>query len=228
MRTAPSSIVRKFSSRVETDIAYHKELCLAVYGKKRQASLETMLSEQFVLNTAVLWEAFLSDVLIAYLAKSPSKYCVSVVGRMRQSLRERYGSTAARFATIRAPRTLSLASSAAVADPREYNITVASADALTSKANELLAASYAQKFALTSEDAAFVDFVIALRNFLGHRSKAARTRLKERLAGLAGSNVEFCGNLGEVGSYLKATATTGETRAVALARRLVYVANSFL
>lgn len=226
MASASQDVVRKFTKRLKTAVDHHKELMLAVHLKKHQAALETMLAEQFVLNAAVLWEVFLSNLLLAYLSRSPKSYLKSLKQRILQSLKERYGPDAARLAGIKLPRSLSLAKASALVDPKSFNITVTSAEILTKRANELLAAQYAKRFTLPTEDAQLLDFVIALRNYLGHRSSASLQRLKETVAPLSGTNSQLQANISNVGAYLKARTTGGEPRSVIIATRLIELGSS--
>ena len=226
MASASQEVVRKFTKRLQTAVDYHQELMLAVHLKKHQASLETMLAEQFVLNAAVLWEVFLSDLLMAYLVTSPVPYLKSLKQRVLQSVKERFGSDAARFATIKMPKSLSLSKANALADPKNFNVTVNSAEMLTRRANELLAAQHAKRFTLQTDDAQFLDFVIAIRNYLGHRSAASLRRFQETLATLGGKNASLHATTSNVGAYLKTRTPAGDPRSVVIGRRLIEVATS--
>lgn len=226
MPSASQEVVRKFTKRLQTAVDYHKELMLAVYLKKHQAALETMLAEQFVLNAAVLWEVFVSDLLVAYLVTSPQPYLTSLKQRVLQSVRERFGSDAARFAVVKTPKSLSVGKAAALADPKNFNITVKSAEMLTKRANEMLAAQHAKRFSLPPDDAQFVDFVIAIRNYLGHRSPSSLHRFQETIAALSGKNAALHATTSNVGAYLKTRTGSGDPRSVVIAARLIDVAGS--
>src|ERR1051325_7548976 len=204
MAPAPNKdVVRKFVKRLDAGIGFHEELLLAVHLKTHQASLETMLAEQFVLNTAVLWEVFLSDILLAYMIMSPRPYLKTLKTKMLQSIKDRFGTEAARCVGVDLPARPSLAVAASYADPKNFNITVNSAEALKKRADELLAAQHAKRFTLAAEDAQFVDFLVAMRNYLGHRSDAARVRLREVVSPLVGQNITLKASVANVGAYLK-------------------------
>lgn len=228
MALEPSKdVVRKFAKRLETGIGYHEELLIAVHLKTHQASLETILAEQFVLNTAVLWEVFLSDILLAYLVMSPKRYMKAFKTRMLQSVKDKFGADAARYTKVDLPARPSATLAASFADPKSFNISVNSAETLTRRANDMLAAQHARRFTLATPDAEFVDFLVAMRNFLGHRSESARQRLRETVSPLTAQNARLNSSVANVGAYLKTRDNAGEQRAVYIAKRVLAVAELF-
>jgi hypothetical protein len=218
----------KFCARVEKSIAHHDELLAAVQGKLRQAALETMLSEQFAFNVIVLWEVFLSDLLVQYLSMSPSRYTKDLKGRLLQSVKEKFGHPTAQFLRFSPPNKISVAQTRAMVDPKEYNITITSADALSRRANELLEAKYARLFTLNAEFAQFVNYIIAVRNYLAHRSTSSRKQLKTAVAALQGPNQPLIGPVSKVGSYLKVRDQQNKTRSVLIAARLIELARTLI
>ena len=217
--------VDNFTSRLHTAVDYHRELLLAVHGKRRQAALETMLAEQFTFNVVVLWEVFLSDLLLGYLVASPKRYTDGLREKIRQSIKERYGVVASDMLDFDIPRSFSLPKARLMVDPKQFNITVQSADHLSRRANELLAAPNARLFTLNPDEAQFVDFVIALRNFLAHRSKSAHAVLKASIASLAGANAALQATTLNFGTYLKTRDANGDTNSILIANRLIILAS---
>jgi hypothetical protein len=122
------------------------------------------------------------------------------------------------------PRSLSLSKGRSLVDPKQFNITVQSADQLSRRANELLAAPNARLFTLNPDEAQFVDFIIALRNYLAHRSKSAHASLKASIAGLTGANAMLQAITSNFGTYLKRRDTNGDTNSILIASRLVTLA----
>jgi hypothetical protein len=141
-----------------------------------------------------------------------------------QSVREKFGHPTAQFLRFTPPTQISLAQTRAMVDPKEFNITITSADVLTRRANELLEAKYARLFTLNPEFAQFVNYIIAARNYLAHRSKSSRKQLKSAVGVLEGPNLPFAGSVSKVGSYLKARDAQNQTRAIVIARRLIVLA----
>lgn len=227
-KTLAKKVVGEFSKRLQSSVGYHQELLLTVHLKKHQASLETMLAEQFALNVVVLWEVFLNELLISYLIMSPSRFSKNLEERVYQSMKKRYGSSLSQMIKFTFPSELTFSKASLLVDPEELNISVKSADQLAQKANELLSARYAKLFTLEPEDAQFIDFVIATRNFLAHRSGGARTKLKSAIVPLTGINSTLQGSISHIGTYLKTLDQTGNTRSAFIAQRLVEVANKLI
>ena len=219
------SVIYKFTKRLKTAVEYHRELLLAVHPKKHQASLETMLAEQFVFNIAVLWEVFLNELLLSYIVVSPARFSKSLKDRIIQSSKVRFGSEASQMIKFDFPKKLTISKAASLADPNDFNITAESADKLRERANDFLVARYARLFTLDTEDAQLVDFVVVIRNYLAHRSGGAHTRLKKAVALLSGSNANLHGSVSNVGTYLKTRDANGDPRSVFVAERLIDLAN---
>ena len=214
--SAAGAIVDKFLTRIAQLSEYHRELLQTVAGKKRQIALEEMLSEQFVLNLAVLWEAFLSDLLIAYVVDDPKTTLKDLRERIGQSLKGNYGAEAESMTKFRMPRSLTRARARLLVDPKSFNVTAHSAEKLAERANKLLSGKYAKRFTLSAEDAQFFNYFVAVRNYLGHRSPASRQALKQTEKALTGKNAGLRGNLKNIGAYLRQTPTPGAERRSAL------------
>ena len=149
----------------------------------------------------------------------------SLQDRILKSTKDRFGSDAAKSIRFSIEKTLSKARIAGLLDPKGWNFSEKNAESLSKRANELLAAQFAKKFALTAEDMTFLDFLISLRNYLAHRSAASRTALKTATTQLEGeSNAALRGTVSNVGSYLKKKSSSGKTRAVVIVGRLVEIA----
>jgi hypothetical protein len=220
MPTASGEVIRKFRKRLETVTGNHKELMLAVAGKRRQASLESTLSEQFALNATVLWELFISELLMAYVSEDPRHYLQALRARMEQSVKERFGSAALKCMHLDLPSVVAPDKVAAWLDPKDFNLTVKSADALAVRANATLAAQHARKFTLERDNSDLFNYILALRNYLAHRSDASRRQLQRSAATLGGANSELNAPIRTIGPYLKERISAGNTRATLVADRL--------
>lgn len=174
-------IIKKFQKQIDTNIDYHNEMLIALHGKTRKAALEAILAEQFVMSLAVQWEAFISDLIIAYVEQSPSKYLSNLDNRIKQSISSKYGHTALRRITFKKITNLSKDTLMKLIDKDGFNVTAKNSDDLSKKANEYLSAKYAKRFSLNSNDRIFIDFLINLRNYIGHKSKKSRSQLKKTI-----------------------------------------------
>jgi hypothetical protein len=201
--TPEQKVVQKFTARIAATVGFHRELLMAVHLKKHQASLESIIVEQFVLSTAVQWEVLVSDLLLTYLVKGPKPYLTSLKKRVSQSIKERYGADIARTASLTLPTSLTVARAKAFVDPKGFNISATDSAGLAKRANELLEAQYAKRFTLAADDSQLVDFVIAMRNYLGHRSKSSRASLRQAISVLSGPNSDLNGQFVDSGTFLK-------------------------
>jgi hypothetical protein len=216
-------VITRFQNRLTTGTRNFEEMVLAAYGKRRQASLESMLASQFALTVTVQWEVFINDLLVAYVATDPETFMNSLGHRLEQAIKDRFGMEAWRAVTVELPSELTLAKVPAWLDRKDFNVTVKSAEALAQRANAILAARYARKFTLDPDNAAIVDFGIALRNYLAH-SPASRRILNAQRQLLTGANAELAAAAGEVGAYLKSRTANGTMRVCVFASRLSAVA----
>jgi len=214
-------VIAKFRRRLGDGVKHHEELMNAVQGKRVQASLETILVEQLVMSVGVIWEAFLSDLLVAYVVAGPGRYLTDLRRRVEQSVETKFGVRVSRLIRFAAPPRLTALQAVGLLDPKGWNVTASSATDLASRANSLLAAPHARKFSLDSDDGELVDVLVAIRNYLGHRSRGSRAALKEVVGRLSGpTNASLRGTVRNVGSYLKARDANGRTRARFIAERV--------
>ena len=220
-------VLKRFEDAVAASLSNHAELVLALFGKRRQASLETVLVQQLVLSTTVTWESFLSDLFVAYIEMKPTKCMESLARRIEQSVSDKFGRAAARLTTFQPPGDPNASTIAALIDPAGWHLSLSTASKLASQANLMLAAKFAKRFSLDQEDGTFIEFSVAMRNYLGHRSTKSREDLRVTHARLtAGKNGDFVAPISNLGSFLKARNAQGHSRARLHALRLLSIAKN--
>jgi hypothetical protein len=219
--------VAAFDRDVRGAIARHNELTLAVYRKVNQKALETALSEQFALSLLVRWETFLSDLVIAYIGMDANHCCTHISSSVMKSVTEKFGKTVARFTTVSLPRNPSGRQVRLLLDPGGWNVTASKAEKLANLADSHLPAKYAIKFHLDAEDSYLVDYALAVRNYLGHRSRGARDRLSNAVSAMKSTTryAHYVGSIAKIGPYLKAQVAGSRPRVVALAEDLLQLAS---
>jgi hypothetical protein len=206
----PVEVGRVFADRIGRLVRDYDELLLAVHQKRRQASLETMLSEQTAMSLAVYWESFLSDILVSHIARSP-KQCRKVNNeRITKSIAEKFPGSL-NWISVETPDTPSADQIEKMLDPKGWNVTFKSAQSFRDQANLWLEASDARKFALNADDSAFFDYFIAIRNYLGHRSDASRRIVLHAVTALnpQAANAELRAPAQHLGMYLKQVTPSG-------------------
>lgn len=223
--TTPQKEVSLFIAKVSKDIECHKELIQAIYNKKNQARLESMLVQQFALSLGVSWEIFISDLLITYVAVTPRRFVEGLTNRISQSVENKFGSEARRLVNFDQPANLSRIKVSALLDRNAWNITFKSAQDMASRANEYMGGRDARKFSLDEKDALVFDYTIALRNFLAHNSTSSRSVLKDAISRLSDPvNKPLQSSLTHIGPYLKSNVGSGLSRVEYLTNRLVQIA----
>ena len=215
-----------FSKRIAKATANHAELMLAVHNKKNEQALRTILTEQYVMLAVVLWETYLNDLFIAYAMDKPSTVISSLEKRIASSIGSKFGQYAATCVKFAVRKPITRQTIVSLLDPKNWNITASSSKDLATKANEILHATFAKRFSLDKADSQFLDFAIAVRNFLSHRSGGSRTTLRNALNLLSEPANDFLtgGNTANFGTYLKTPCASGKSRAIELVNRLAGVA----
>lgn len=217
-----TSVAAKFDSKIGTLESNYRELRLALNGKKREESLANVLAEQFVMTTATAFECFLSDIVLDYFSCSPDHYTDDLQARMKSSIKERFGDVVTKWCKFEVPAKVSQAQWTLLLDPKGFNVSFTSADQLSKAANKYLAAEFAKKFSLPKDDRLFFDYLVALRNYLAHKSKRSRTELTKTAGKLSKKrpNSELFGNIKNVPKYLKTAPSGKDDRVVAIMERV--------
>jgi hypothetical protein len=221
----PNAVSARFQKRITDLLRDFDELILAVHQKHRQASLEAMIAEQTVMSTAVLWETFINDLIIAYVVQEPRSCLADSQNRLRQSVNDKFGGIS-RWVTVDLPVKINQAQAERLLDPKGWNIGATSAQALSELANRHLHGVHAKRFSLGADDRDFVDYLVSLRNYLSHRSSASRVQFGRRVQALAagGPNERLVGATRHISSYLRERLAAGGTRVNIVGRRTVEIA----
>jgi len=214
--------VSLFVNKLRKSLSNYKELLIAINNKRNERVLESMLVEQFILSTTILWEAFINDLFVAYILMSPRHSLSAIKTRVLQSIKNKHGDMVLRYLKLRFPVKMNKAKVIGLHDQKGWNITASNASELRDLANRLLASKHAKKFSLTAEDSECYDFLFNLRNYLSHYSILSRKKLKLSIGNInSNSNAILKGNLRQIGPYLKYKNRAGESRAEFMVNRLV-------
>lgn len=213
--------IEHFDLQVERLLKHHKELKLAINNKKNEASLQTELVTQFILQIVVLWESFLSDLMISYVLNDPKRALDSIRRKLKESVSAKFGKEVLKCVKFSKPTIISDLKIRGILDHKGWNITAKNAEMLSSIANELLASCYAKQFSLSAEDAEFFNYVICLRNFLSHYSAGSRAELRKAINGISrDENKELKSSFKQIGPYLKHIYPSNKTRAEYIVERV--------
>lgn len=174
------------------------------------ASDHSRLNEHSLLAAAVAWEGFVSDMLIAYINRDATRFKKHLKDSFETHVNSAttpsqvYGS----FASLSFPRHLTKENVQRLANSGGNNITFPNFAELEVGAGKLLAADHAAKFiALSAQQKAVVNAVIALRNHVAHRSRRSSEAMNTALnqGALHHSGIKRGPNkFHDVGAWLKA------------------------
>ncbi|MDD5593321.1 MAG: hypothetical protein PHG97_01090 [Candidatus Margulisbacteria bacterium] len=223
-----SLLLAQFKREVGQNVQFYTDLLKAIDKKINEKSLHSMLATQLTFTLFSLWEAFLSDIFISYVRKSPSKAIKNLRAKVNKSLYDKFGSDVSRNTHLNLGNSLSWHTATSILDPKEWNITRVEPVKFTQLANENLSARHAKLFSFTEKDTEFYKFTKKMRNYLAHGSIASRREL-----GLAIKSIENPDNLflkarlGEIGPYLKQV-VTGKSRVLLIADRLLQFADQLV
>jgi hypothetical protein len=214
-------VISEFRSRLSKAKARHLELISAVCNKPSKAALETFLVEQFVVSLAVEWEAFIHDLLVTYALMSPLTTMRGLSGRIISSIKDKFGEAAVKAVRLSFPKNITRQGITRLMDSKGWNLSAENASALSGLANKWLVARYAKKFSLNADDSQFLSYLIAIRNYLSHRSQGSLSILRDMVRQMtAPQNAAFVGRFKSVGAHLRSPDNNGRTRAVQISERL--------
>ena len=221
----PDDVRAEFAQEVDDVIAYFDRVAIALAGSAHELGDVSRLAETTFLTIFVAFERFLSDLFLAYLNRQFSAYRTDLETRVRQSIQERFGAWASQRTRLDRVQHVRVADLEGIVDPQGRNLTFASAQDIKEKAQQWLVAVYnARTQALSAHDDRVIDTARAIRNFIAHRSRAARDDMNQRLATVAQGNHNA--HLGRgarevqsAGSFLKAV-LANQRRVVRYATRL--------
>jgi len=179
----------------------------------------SMRCELVFAQSYVLFEGFLSELFVAYLNRDASRYVADFDGRILQSIESKFGSWHASRVALNSPRHIPASELSLLVDPSGRNLTFRNTAELQGLATKWLVGASARKFTnLKKIEVALLDACRAMRNYLGHRSKAAKAEMNSALFAIPAST-----GLGRVtkpvtslGAFLKAPAKPKQ------GRRLLY------
>jgi len=156
----------------------------------------------------VLWEGFLSDLIIAYINRDSSQFAVHLRNALETDLTPKQTRIYSAFTTLTIPTHLNKADVISLIDGQGNNISFSNFNDLNDAAARWLAATDAAKIAnLTNAQKAILNALTAVRNQIAHRSEQAHKAMQIALSAGAlyptglqrGTNA-----VSQIGSYLKA------------------------
>lgn len=170
-------------------------------------SHQTLLVENTLLSVAVLWEGFLSDLIVAYINRNSSRFAHHLKDALATDQTPKQALILKHFSTVNVPFHLNKDMIIELLDSQGNNITFSTYSALADKSSSWLTSQDAEKISkLPGSDQAIMDTLIAIRNHIAHRSersyKTMNTALSKGALHATGLK-RGVKNIKHVGVYLK-------------------------
>ena len=172
--------VGKVGSRFDDDIADLEQMLTSAW--KIDPAPRKLLVEASLMFAAVRWERFVHELFVAHINRDSKPFGKWVQVAIAQSVKEKRGKVVASHLRVELPKNLSRDSVHDVLDRDGENLTFKTTADLVTRATEWLPAAQAAKFkALTASDLACIDALVAVRNFLAHRSSSSSKTMNDAL-----------------------------------------------
>lgn len=180
-KISPNGVKDDFRKQLAALLKFHD---VGVKGLATESDQSTFV-EHSLLAAAVIWEGFVSDMFIAYINGDAARFKQHLQASFEEHMKA--GATPKRvfdtFGKLELPGHLTKAQVQSLADGVGNNITFPNFGELEDRAGTWLSAAHASKFtALTAQQKATVNAVIALRNHIAHRSKRSLDAMNDALA----------------------------------------------
>jgi hypothetical protein len=206
-------------SRFQASILEIEAALVDVRARQATRATQKLLAESSLLSAMVLWESFVSDLVVAYVNNDTSGFEAHVNRKLNAFSSKEFGVNAFASISCTIKTHLNAEEVRSLLDKKGYNVTFADAADLISKASEWLSLQHAARFAsLSAADQAFLDACHAVRNWLAHRSRASKKRMTDALQKptLAAALRYPSSTVHDVGAFLTADPSNNGTSRITL------------
>lgn len=146
------------------------------------ASQRTFLTENSMLAAAVLWEGFISDLLVAYINRDSTRFSTHLRDALRHGLSDKQDTILTKYARLNIPAHLNKAEIQELVDANGNNITFSHFGALVDQTKSWLVPIDADRFRLRNQkEKSVINSLIAIRNHLAHRSERSHNAMNDAL-----------------------------------------------
>jgi hypothetical protein len=210
MRTSDPTIVKSDFLRAIADVKASFQSVDAAPDPPVGNATKKLVAEMTLLSMGVLWEGFVSDLLVAYLNKDCTKLLATLGSRFEISTADDYAARAKSFMEVRSTKAhLKVGEIRKILNVATDNIpNVNDPDKLRTFAGVFLADPYSGYFkGLTKPQIALLKALRGARNYLAHRSSGAKERMSTSLArvDLHSDLRRGTNQVSDVGAYLLAS-----------------------
>lgn len=202
-KSNPNDVRADFAAGLADVVAFYNATDATLTGDKNK----TLLVEHTFLAAAVLWESFVSDLLIAYVNRDASRFAVHLRNALETDLAPKQREIYSRYASLSIPQHIKKADVVSLIDANGNNITFSNFASLEDAAGRWLAPAHAVRITGRSDlEKATVNAAISIRNHIAHRSQRSLTAMNAALANGVFHNTgrgRGANEVRHVGSFLK-------------------------
>ena len=213
----PASVGRTFSKSLDS----LQDLLIA--GSQGSGErFRQQLSELVLLSGMVMWDSFVADLFVAYVNRDSTKYREYLRLEVQKFVGGKFGTATATAVTLDLTKHIPRKKVRDLLDA-EGEVPMLTSKLLKKRAVERLTPAFAAPFSLTSKDAAILDALRALRNYVAHKSPKSREAMNNALfsPALPAALRRGTRKLSKLGSWLVARPTPkAEPRIVQLLNEL--------
>jgi hypothetical protein len=229
--TAARQEIAIFQHAVVQAVKDYLELVAAVAPNARALAMSTALSEQLARQLTLDWETFIHRLLMARAHVNAARLLQELGTRVMTSVNARFGADVAARLTFDQTPPATAVEVEALVDGKGFNITFKTPDDLSQWANVNLAPADAIKHALDPANREFFIFMVALRDYLSHKSASSMERLKSAASLKNPANKDFAATtVVPADVYLRnePASSPSEPRVICIARRIHQIAFGLL
>lgn len=184
-RVDPEAIRRTFDAESDAVLVFYVRTVERILKTPTGKADLSRLSELVFIQAYIAFEGLLADLFRAYINRDPAAFLSETNARIAQSIKDKFGQWHADRLSFSSYRHIASQEIPLLLDRTGRNLTFPSADALQQRAQAWLAPQFAQKFAaLRHEDLLVINAAKAMRDFIAHRSAAARATMNAVLAAI--------------------------------------------
>lgn len=205
-KTDPDDVRNDFAAGLADVVSFYETAFAAITGDKDR----TLLVEHTFLAAAVLWEGYVSDLLVAYINRDTTRFRQHLKDALEAGMSTKQKTIYTNYVSLSVPVHIKKGDIVELVDAGGNNITFSHFGELVEAANRWLVPASANRITgRTASQKASVNAWIAIRNHIAHRSERSGKAMNAALAKgeLHGTGLGRVGPnaVKHVGSFLKST-----------------------
>lgn len=163
----PVDLRNDFGAGIDELLAFYDRLKIGQLKKD-----ESLLAESVILSTAVLWEGFVNDLIIAYINRDSARFNTHMDDALKGSLTAKQKAILDSFGSMSYPAHLKKDEIGSILDDKGNNVTFSHFSDLEDRTQSwVVPALHARISGRSNLEKTTVNVMIAVRNHIAHRSQ---------------------------------------------------------